>query len=167
MELKHSLHCPRASLPIYLITCSSPHRTSKEGDILHSLGHFLLTIGVDFTSHGSLFKAAIYHSLGFYSHGLNSQAHFLSHQLISVSLHGSSFHLAIVYICDSVEHIILLPKRKIPPDIIIYLGEVQMHSIRMFLHRRTKIVHLLLHSAANYNIVFLQVILQIGSFFFS
>ena len=33
------LHGPKASLP--LITCSSPHRTSKEGDILHSPGHFL------------------------------------------------------------------------------------------------------------------------------
>ena len=29
-----ALHCPRDSLPIYLITCSSPHRTSKDGDIL-------------------------------------------------------------------------------------------------------------------------------------
>ena len=28
-----ALHSPRASLP--LVTCSSPHRTSKEEDILH------------------------------------------------------------------------------------------------------------------------------------
>ena len=27
-----TLHNPMASLPIYLITCSSPHRTSKDGD---------------------------------------------------------------------------------------------------------------------------------------
>ena len=36
-----TLHSPRASLPFYLITCSSPHETSKDGDILHSLGHLL------------------------------------------------------------------------------------------------------------------------------
>ena len=31
-----SLHGTKDSLPIYLITCSSPQRTSKDGDILHS-----------------------------------------------------------------------------------------------------------------------------------
>ena len=35
-----SLSSPKASLPIYLITYSSPHRTSKEEDILHLPGHF-------------------------------------------------------------------------------------------------------------------------------
>ena len=55
-----TLHSPRASLPFYLITCSSPHRTSKDGDILHSSGHLLLTLGADFTSHGLMFKATIY-----------------------------------------------------------------------------------------------------------
>ena len=38
-----TLHSPRDSLP--LVTCSSPHRTSKGEDILHPLGHLLLTIG--------------------------------------------------------------------------------------------------------------------------
>ena len=38
-----SLHSPRASLP--LVTCSSPHKTSKEEDILHPPGHLLLTLG--------------------------------------------------------------------------------------------------------------------------
>ena len=38
-----ALHSPRPSLP--LITCSSPHRPSKEGDILHSPEHLLLTLG--------------------------------------------------------------------------------------------------------------------------
>ena len=33
------IHYPMASLPIYLITCSSHHRTSKDGDILHSHRH--------------------------------------------------------------------------------------------------------------------------------
>ena len=42
------LHSPRPSLPFYLTTCSSPHRTSKDGDIMHSHGHFLLTLGYDF-----------------------------------------------------------------------------------------------------------------------
>ena len=47
-----SLHGPRTFLPFYLITCSSPHNTSKDGDILHSPRHLLLTPGADFTSHG-------------------------------------------------------------------------------------------------------------------
>ena len=103
-----SIHSPWSSLPIYLITCSSPHRTSKVGDILHLPGHLLLTLGADFSSHGLMFKATIYQFIGFSSHGSNSQALFLSHQLILVSLHGSSFHLAVVYVPDSVEHFLLL-----------------------------------------------------------
>ena len=86
---------------------------------MHSPQHFLLTLGDDFTSHGLMFKAANYNFLGFTLHGLNSQEIFLSHQLISVSLHGSNFHLTVVYVPDSIEYIHLLPKRKIPPDIII------------------------------------------------
>ena len=117
-----SLHSLGDSLPIYFITCSSPHRTSKDGVILHPPGHFLLTLGAYFTSHGLMFNAAIYQFLGFSSHGSNSQEIFLSHQLISVSLHGSSFHLAVVYVPDSIENFIILPKRKIPPDIVISLG---------------------------------------------
>ena len=66
-----SLHIPRASLPIYLITCSSPHRTSKDGDILHSPGQLLLTIRDDFTSHGLMFKDEIYQLFGISSHGSN------------------------------------------------------------------------------------------------
>ena len=117
-----SLHVPNTFLPSYMITCSSPHNTSKDGDILHSPGHLLLTPKSDFTSNGSMFKAATYKFLGFTSHGSNSQALFLSHQLISVALHGSIFHLAVVYVPDSVEHIPLLPKRKITPYIINYIG---------------------------------------------
>ena len=48
-----TLHSPRDSLP--LVTCSSPHRTSKEEDILHPPGHLLLTFGADFTTHSFLF----------------------------------------------------------------------------------------------------------------
>ena len=68
-----------------------------------------------------MFKAAIYRLLGFSSDGSNSQALFLSHQLISVALHGSNFYLADVYVPNLVEHFLLLPKRKIPLDIIISL----------------------------------------------
>ena len=114
-----SFHRIRISLPFYFITCSSPHSTSKDGDILQSLGHLLLTPGADFRSHGSMFKDETYKFIGFTSHGSNSQAIFLSLQLISVALHGSSFHLATIYAPDSIEHIPLLPKRKINPYIII------------------------------------------------
>ena len=53
-----TLHSLRASLP--LVTCSSPHRTSKEEDILHPPGHLLLKLRADFTTHGLFFKAATY-----------------------------------------------------------------------------------------------------------
>ena len=113
------LHIPKASPPIYFITCSSPHITSKVGDILHPSGHLLLTLGANCTSHGLMFKDEIYQFLGYSSHCSNSQAPFLSHQLISAALHGSIFHPVAVYILDSVGHIILLPKRKIPLEIMM------------------------------------------------
>ena len=75
-----------------------------------------------------MFKAAIYQLLGCSSHGLNSQAPFLSHQLISSTLHRFIFYLAAVYILDSVEHIILLPKRKIPPNIVTLFGFIGSHA---------------------------------------
>ena len=117
MELNHFLHIPSASLT--LITCSSPHRTSKEEDILRPPEHLLLTLGDDFTTHGFMFMAEKYQFLDFYSHVLNPQEPFVTYQLISVSLHGSSLHSVVVYISDLVEHIILLPKRKIPIDIMM------------------------------------------------
>ena len=86
---------------------------------MHSPKHLLLTLGAYFTSLGLMFKDAIYQFFRFSSHGLNSQVPFLSHQLISIPLHGSSFHPAAVYISDLVEHIILLRKRKILPDIMM------------------------------------------------
>ena len=112
-----ALNIPSASLP--LITCSSPHRTSKEEDILHPLGHLLLKLGADFTTHGLLFKAATYQFLECSTHCSNPQEPLLSLQMISTALHGSIFHRAIVYISDSVECIVLLPKWKIPLDIFI------------------------------------------------
>ena len=97
-----NIHGPRTYLPSYLITSSSPQSTSKDGDILHSPGHFLLTPRADFTSHGSMFKDETYKLIGFNSHGSNSQEFFLSHQLMLVVVHGSSFHLVVVYVPDSV-----------------------------------------------------------------
>ena len=108
-----------ASLPFYFITCSSPHRTSKVGDFLHPPGHLLITLGDDFTTHGFLFMAETYHFLEHSSHVLNPQEPFFTYQLISVALHGSSLHPTVVCISDLVEHIILLPKRNIPPDIMM------------------------------------------------
>ena len=55
-----TLHSPRYSPPVHVITCSSPHKTSKVGDNLLPPGHLLLTLGDDFTNHGFLFKADIY-----------------------------------------------------------------------------------------------------------
>ena len=69
-----------------------------------------------------MLNTAIYQLLGCSSHGSNSQAPLLSHQLISTALHGSSFHHAVVYIPDSVGHIILLPNKKIPPNISMLFG---------------------------------------------
>ena len=89
-----ALHSPKDSLPTFLTTCSSPHRTSKVGYILHPPGHLLLTLGDDFSSHGLMFKDSIYHFIGCSSHGSNSQEPLLSHQLISAALHGFSFHCA-------------------------------------------------------------------------
>ena len=88
-----------------------------------------------------MFKDETYQMLGFTSHGSNSQELFLSLQLISVSLHGSSFHLVVIYVPDSVEHIPLLPKRKIPLDIINYFGEVNMQSPGIPMQKRTMILH--------------------------
>ena len=119
MELNNSLSTiPRLLYLLYLITCQYPDITSKAGDILHSLGHLLLTLGADITSHGLLFKAAILVAWVLLRWS-NSQALLLSYQLISVALHGSSFHPATVYIYDLVEHILLIPKRNIPLEIII------------------------------------------------
>ena len=48
--------------------------------------------------------------------------------MISAALHGSSFHRVAVYISDSVECIVILPKWKIPPDIFIYFGFIGSHA---------------------------------------
>ena len=104
------------------MTCSSPHRTSKVADILHLPRHLILTLGADFNSHRLFFKASIYHFIGCSSHGSNSQEPLLSLLMISAALHWSSFHRVTTYISDSVECIVLLPKRKIPPDISTLFG---------------------------------------------
>ena len=114
-----SLHSPRASPHIHVITCSSPHRTSKVGDSLLPSGHLQLTLGDDFTTHGLLFMDATYQFIECSSHGFNLQKPFLTYQLILVSLHGSSLHPTAVYISNLVEHTILISKRKIPIDIMM------------------------------------------------
>ena len=127
MDLNHSL----STVPVLLyhfVMCSSPHRTSKEEDILHPLEHLLLTLGDDLTTHGLIFMAETYHFVECSSHGLNPQALLLSYQLISVALHGSNFHPAAVYVPNSFEHILLLPKRKIPPNIFIYFEFIGSHA---------------------------------------
>ena len=43
----------------------------------------------------------------------------LSYQCISAILHGLRIHHGIVHILELVEHIPLLPKKNIPPDILI------------------------------------------------
>ena len=114
----------RLSHPLH----SDSVRTSKEEDILHPLGHLLLRLGDDFTTHGLLFKAATYQFLEFSTHGLYPQEPLLSLQMIFATRHGSSFQRATVYISDSVECIVLIPKCKIPPDIFIYFGFIGSHA---------------------------------------
>ena len=79
--------------------------------------YLLLKIGAYFTTHGFLFKAETYKFLECSTHGSNPQEPLLSLQMISIALHGSSFHRAAVYISDRVECIVILPKWKTPPDI--------------------------------------------------
>ena len=105
-----------------MVTSSSPHKTSKEEDILYPHGHLLLKFGADFTTHGLLFKAETYQFLECSTHGSNPQEPLLSLQMISVALHGSSFNHAIVYISDSVEYIVILSKRKIHLEISTLFG---------------------------------------------
>ena len=102
-----------------MVTCSSPHGTGKEENFLHPSGHLLLTLGVVFTTHGLMFMDATYQFLECSSHGLNPEEPFLTYQLISVALHGSSLHPAAVFIFYLVKHTILLPKRNIPLDIMM------------------------------------------------
>ena len=80
----------------------------------HSIGHLFNLSGVDFISIGSKFKSSHHIGIDYNSQGPSV---FLSHHWISVVLHGPSFHHVVVL--DPGEHISLLPKKKIPPEIII------------------------------------------------
>ena len=51
-----SLHGPIPPPPSCSITFSSPYSSSKDGYLLHLLGHLLLTLRDDISSHGSMFK---------------------------------------------------------------------------------------------------------------
>ena len=90
-----------------MITCTYPLCVNEVGGIIHSLGQLY---GVDFISIGSNFKSL--HHLG-----AEYKSQEISHYWISVVIHGPSFHPAVVF--DPSEHISLLPKKKIPPDISI------------------------------------------------
>ena len=112
-----TLHGPPPPPPSYSITCSSPRSARKDGDLLHSLGCFLFSFGVDFTSHGSKYQA---HQDSFGPDSkinLNEHSLFLFFQIISISLHGPGIYYAIVYFSDQVEHNPLLAKKNNPPDI--------------------------------------------------
>ena len=118
MELKHSI----STVPMLLYHWSHAHLLTelvKKKVILHLPEHLLLTLGDDFTTHGFLFMATTYQFLECSSHVLNPQEPFLTYQLTSVALHGSSLHPSAAYISDLVEHIILLSKRNIPPEIMM------------------------------------------------
>ena len=95
-----TLHGPKPPYPSYIIICTLPYSDTEFGDTIHLPGHFLLTYGDEFTSHGSILKDSTSQFLWFTSHGSNSQETLFSHQ------------------CTSIEQIHVLPKRKIPPDII-------------------------------------------------
>ena len=118
MGINHSL----SIVPVLLYHWSHAHlltELEKRNFFLHPRGSLLLTLGAVINTHGLLFMDATYHFLESSSHVLNPQEPFLTYQLTSVALHGSNLHPTAVYIYDLVEHVILLPKRKIPPDIMM------------------------------------------------
>ena len=136
-----AIHSPRASLPFYLITCSSPHRTSKDGDIMHSPGHLSLTLGADFNSHGLMFKASIYQFLWFSSHGSNSQALLLPYQLISVALHGSNFHSTCLYFWFSWAYYSSSKEEdSFKHNHLVYMENFYMSCSRIHVHRRASML---------------------------
>ena len=57
---------------------------------MHPLEHLTLTLGDDFNTHFFILMATKYQFIECSSHFLNPQENFLTYQLISVALHGSS-----------------------------------------------------------------------------
>ena len=87
---------------------------NEYGDIIHSLGKIFHLYGAHFISTGLNFKSSYPLGVDYKS---QDPSVFPSHHWISVVLHGPSFHPAVIL--DPSEQIYLLPKKKIPPDIII------------------------------------------------
>ena len=109
-SLAFTLFDPMASLCSYMITCTHPLCVNEVGDLIQLLGILFHLSRADFISIGSNFKSL--HHLGA---DYNSQE--ILHHWISVVLHGHSFHPPAVL--DPSEQFSFLPKKKIPPDIII------------------------------------------------
>ena len=100
-----------------MITCVSPCSASKYGDLLHSLGCLILSFGVGCTSHALKHKV---HQDSFVCDSnikMNEHSMFLFCQIILVALHGLRIYYIVFYVPNQVEHIPLLPKRKISPEI--------------------------------------------------
>ena len=111
-----TLFDPIPSLCSYMITCTHPLCVNEDGDMIHSLEQLFHLYGAHFISIGSKFKS--YHHLGA-DYKSQDPSVLPSHHWISVVLHGPSIHLDVDYVFDPGEQIYLLPKKKIPLDIII------------------------------------------------
>ena len=83
----------------------------------------------------------------------NSEACFLSHQLVSVALHGSSFHLAAVYI--NVTNIVSANiSPRVQKEIIGFIGEnVDKHQQYIDKIKNTKMQKITIYSNKLANIV--------------
>ena len=109
-----TLFYPMPFLCSYNITCTHPLCVNEDGDMIFSLGQLFHLSGAHFISTGLKFNS--YHQLGA-DYKSQDPSILLSHHWISVVIHGPSFHPAAVL--DLGEHISLLPKKKIPPEINI------------------------------------------------
>ena len=140
MEVKlRSLIASHSFALMYSSTMTSrvPSSSYEDGEafsitMVH-LGLLFHILAVDYNLHLKLMLQDPYDSLGVtycqslqvsFGHGIlfgsrfnSEENHSLSYQCISVVLHGMRIHHAIVP--ELVEHIPLLPKKKIPPDILI------------------------------------------------
>ena len=104
LHLKLMLQDPYDSLGV---TYSQEFTVSfRHGILCGSNSSHGILFGSNYSPSGSKFKYEEYH--------------LLSHQCISVVLHGLRIHHAAIP--ELIEHIPLLPKKNIPPDIFIYFG---------------------------------------------
>ena len=85
------------SLSSYMITCAYPLYVNEDGDIMNSLGQLFHQFGAHFISIGLKFKSS--HHIGA-EYKSQDPSVLPSHHWISIVLHGSSIHLADVYVFD-------------------------------------------------------------------